>query len=450
MGLTGKKVVVVGMGRSALGAVRLLLHQGACPFVTDAADGPDLLHHKENLAALGVPFETGGHGDGTFADAAAIILSPGVPPSVSPVAAARERGVPVLGELEYASRFCTMPILAVSGTNGKTTVTELLRHVISTCGRGVALAGNNDTPLSDVALLDPAPDFAVVEVSSYQLETCSTFHPRVAAILNLTPDHLGRHGTMEGYAQVKARIFARQTAGDVAIVNADDPWTRVMEVSAGVRRMTFSLEEPQADGLHAAGDTILHGEEPVASLADNPLPGRHNLANVLAALAVARAVDLPWDSVLEGLRSFQGVEHRIEPVRELAGVRWYNDSKSTNVDSLRVALESFDAPIVLIAGGRGKGSDYGVLSDLVRARVKHLVAIGEDAPLLEAAFGDLVQVSRADSMKAAVLAARGAASRGGIALLSPGCASFDWYANFEQRGADFKRVVSALREEEVA
>jgi len=442
----GRKVVVVGMGRSALGAVRLLLRQGARPFVTDGADGPSLAPHQAALDALGVPWEAGGHTEGAFEDAALVIVSPGVPPGIAPLAAARARGVAVLGELEYASRFCGGTLLAVTGTNGKTTVTELLRRLVAGCGHTVALAGNNDTPLSDVALLDRAPDFVVVEVSSYQLETCVTFRPRVAAVLNLTPDHLGRHGGLAGYAGVKARIFAMQGPGDVAVVNGDDPWTRDMAAPAGVTRVAFGLEGPVAAGVWADDAGFHAAGECIASASDNPLPGRHNRANVAAALAVARAAGLDWQRVVAALRTFRGVEHRIEPVGELDGAAWYNDSKSTNIDSLRVALESFEAPVVLLAGGRGKGSDYGVLRDLVGARVKALVTLGEDAPLLEAAFGDLVPARRAASMGEAVAAARGLAAPGDVVLLSPGCASFDWYENFEARGRDFKACVAALRE----
>jgi len=440
----GRKVTVVGMGRSALGAVRLLLHQGARPFVTDASDGPSLAPHIAALDALGVPYETGGHGNEAFANAALVIVSPGVPPGIPPLAAARAAGIPVVGELEYASRFLKGTLLAVTGTNGKTTVTELLRHLIAGCGHSVALAGNNDTPLSEVALMEPQPDYVVAEVSSYQLEMCVTFHPHIAAVLNLTPDHLGRHGDMSGYAAVKAGLFARQGAGDVAVVNADDPWTKTMAVPVTVERAAFSIEGPVPDGVYASEDGFHAQAARIATMADNPLPGKHNRANVAAALAMVRAAGMDWERVVAALRTFRGVEHRIEPVCDIGGVPWYNDSKSTNIDSLRVALESFDRPIVLIAGGRGKGSDYGVLRDTVRNSVKTLVVIGEDAPLLEAAFGDLAPTRRAGSMAEAVRVAHAEASPGDVVLLSPGCASFDWYANFEERGRDFKACVQRL------
>ncbi len=444
MELRGKNVVLAGMGRSAVGAAKLLLARGARPFVSDSNDGPSLDAHRTALDALGVAYECGGHTLRRFEEADLVVLSPGVPPAIAPVAQARARGVPVLGELELAWRFCQSRVLAVTGTNGKTTTTELLRAMIAACGRSVALAGNNDTPLSLAVLDAPPPEFIVLEVSSYQLENVETFHPWVAAVLNLTPDHLGRHGTMEEYAAMKARTFARQTRGDAAVVNWDDPRTAAMPVPGGVRRMAFSLTDRIKDGFWADGAIIRHGDEAVAALADNPLPGRHNLANVLAALTMMRAGGFDWEGVLAGLRQFRGVEHRIEHVVTCDGVDYYNDSKSTNVDSLRVALESFDRPVVLIAGGRGKGADYRVLRPLMRRMVKHMVTLGEDAPLLEAAFGDLAPAERAESMAAAVARARAATVPGDVVLLSPGCASFDMYANFEERGRDFKQCVRTL------
>lgn len=444
MELRGKNVVIAGMGRSADGAAKLLLSRGARPFVSDSGDGALLEAHRNALDALGVPYECGGHTISRFESADLVVLSPGVPPAIAPVAQARRQGVPVLGELELAWRFCRSRVLALTGTNGKTTTTELLRAMIAACGHQAALAGNNDTPLSLVALEEPAPEYVVLEISSYQLESMDAFHPWIAAVLNLTPDHLGRHGDMAGYAAMKARIFARQTPGDAAVLNLDDPWTAAMTPPAGVRRMGFSLTERIEDGCWTDGQSIRAGDEMIAALTDNPLPGKHNLANVLAALVMMRAGGFDWDGALRGLRQFRGVEHRIEHVVSCDGVDYYNDSKSTNVDSMRVALESFQRPIVLIAGGRGKGADYRVLRPLVQRTVKHLFTLGEDALLLEAAFGDLVPAERVDSMAAAAARARQTAHSGDVVLLSPGCASFDMYANFEERGRDFKRCVLAL------
>jgi UDP-N-acetylmuramoylalanine--D-glutamate ligase len=332
----------------------------------------------------------------------------------------------------------------VTGTNGKTTTTELARHLIEGCGHSVVLAGNNATPFSEAVLVEPPPGFIVLEVSSYQLETAREFRPWISAVLNVTADHLGRHGTKASYAAVKNRICAAQRAGDVAVLNADDPWTSRMEVPDGAARWTFSLATPQPRGLWLDGDVIRAGDEAVAAAGGIRLRGRHNLQNALAALTMMRAGGFDWPSALAALQTFTGAEHRIERVASVGGVAFYNDSKSTNVDSLRAALESFDRAVVLIAGGRGKGSDYRVLRELVRAKVKKLVTMGEDAARIEAAFEDLVPVERAATMEDAVRKAARPAGPGDVVLLSPACASFDMFDDFEHRGRTFKAAVSIL------
>ena len=249
---------------------------------------------------------------------------------------------------------------------------------------------------------------------------------------------------MEGYAEAKARIFLRQGPGDAAVLNADDPWTAAMKLPAGVERLEFSLKRPGGKTLYADAENIYFEYTIIASIKDNPLPGRHNLANVLSALAVMKAAGFAWEGPIAGLRAFRGVEHRIEPVMCIDGVDYYNDSKSTNMDSLRVALESFSRPVVLIAGGRGKGGDYAVLRPLIQEHVKHLVLIGEDAPKMASAFGEIVPITHADSMMTAAEEARRHGTPGDVVLLSPACASFDMYDNFEVRGRDFKACVRCL------
>jgi UDP-N-acetylmuramoylalanine--D-glutamate ligase len=294
-------------------------------------------------------------------------------------------------------------------------------------------------------MTEPEPEYIVLEVSSYQLELADTFHPWLAVLLNVTPDHLTWHGSMEAYTDAKRRLFQAQSKGDSAVLNDDDPIAASIEIPQDVQLWRFSLVKPQEHGLWIRDEgEICHGNEVIAHITDTVLPGRHNLQNVLAALCMMRAGAFRWDLVLDGLRKFQGVEHRIEFVMQYDGVGFYNDSKSTNIDSLKVALESFRQPIVLIAGGQGKGSDYRVLAGLVQQHVKALVTIGQDAPLLEAAFGQLVPVSRAADMKDAVAKAREAAASGDVVLLSPACASFDMYENFEHRGRDFKACVREL------
>jgi len=453
MDVSGKKVTVVGLGQTALSVVRLLLRKGACPFVTDSATHSKLAPYCTELDELGVSYETGGHSSEAFEDAAVVIPSPGVSPALEPIASARARGSAVVGEMEFAFGYCPSRLLAVTGTNGKTTTTELLRSLVAACGHRVVLAGNNSFPFSSAVMLDPAPDYIVLEVSSYQLETAQTFRPWVGVVLNVTPDHLARHGTVEAYAAIKGRIFARQEAGDIAVVNMDDPHVRAM--ASGLRGMVwpFSVEGEKGVkgvksgkgevGLYVRGEEILLGDTAVARVDDTRLPGRHNLVNVLAGLSVMRAGGFDWDRTLEGLRGFEGVEHRLEPVGSLDGVDFFNDSKSTNIDSLKVALESFERPVVLIAGGEGKGSDYRILRSLIGRRVRKMLTIGADAGALEAAFGDVVGVERASDMADAVRRAAGAAGAGDVVLLSPGCASFDMFENFEDRGRVFKAAVRA-------
>lgn len=428
------------MGRTALAVVRLLLREGAYPFVTESGSGEKFAGAAAGLDALGVPYELGGHTGAAFDGASLIIPSPGVPPGKIPVPASCR--AEMTSEMEFAFPYCRSRIIAVTGTNGKTTTTELLKTLVAGCGHSVALAGNNDTPLSAAVLEPSAPEYLVLEVSSYQLELAREFHPWAAAVLNVTPDHLARHGTIETYADVKARVYARQDAGDIAVVNEDDPLVRVMSAWTRAHVYPFSLEKRLDDGLWLDGHAIRFGQEHVADTSDTVLPGRHNLQNVLCALSFMRAGGFDWEKTLAALRTFRGVEHRIEFVARVAGVDFYNDSKATNVDSLKVALESFSIPVVLIAGGEGKNTDYRVLRDLVRAKVRHMVLIGEDAPKIEAAYGDIVPFEHAAAMDDAVRRAATAALPGDAVLLSPACASFDMFTSFEHRGRVFKQAVA--------
>ena len=443
----GINVTIVGMGRSAAGAAALMLQQGAQPFVTDSGSGPRLAPWQAELDRLGVPHESGGHSNRAWLNADLIVLSPGVPPSIAPLDAARQRGIPVMGELELASRFADAPILAVTGTNGKTTVTEMIRHALCTLGHDAVLSGNNHTSFSSAVAKNPKPDYFVLEVSSYQLETADSFRPRSGAVLNVTPDHLGRHGTMENYADTKARLFANQsTAHETAVLNGDDPMVRTMVTPPGGRRLHFSLDPDSECELLWDGASIrVEGNALPFSC---PVPGRHNLANALAALGVLCGADLDPASCLAALETFKAVEHRLEWSGERNGVDFYNDSKSTNIDSLRVALESFDRPVTLIAGGEGKGSSYDSLVPLVAEKVAHFIAMGAEGPLLATSFGASVPLTVVHDMAEALAVAVAETSAGGIVLLSPGCASFDQYNNFEERGAHFKKLVADLAHKE--
>ena len=441
MQVRGKKVIVVGMGETCIALVRLLLREGAHPFVTESNNGPKIAGRSRELDALGVSYEVGGHTTTAFAGADLVISSPGVSPRIAPIQQAVAEGADVIGEMEFAYSFCDSRVLAVTGTNGKTTTTELLRALVAACGHSVVLAGNNAFPFSAAVMLEQAPEFIVLEVSSYQLETAQCFRPWIGAVLNITPDHLARHGNLDHYASVKARMFMNQQRGDVAVINHDDPLVRDMALHSLASVWPFSLGTRLEAGLWLDGLIIRHGSEVVASASDTALPGRHNLQNVLCALTMMRAGGFDWEKTIDGVRGFRGVEHRIEHVAEFQGIDFYNDSKSTNIDSLKVAIESFDRPVVLIAGGEGKGSDYRVLRDLVRERVRRIVTIGLDAPKLEEAFGDLVTTERAEDMADAVERAARAAVSGDVVLLSPACASFDMFDNFEHRGRVYKECV---------
>ena len=442
MDVNGKKVTVVGLGQTAVAVVRLLLREGAKPFVTEKGEGAKYEPLRAQLEALSVPCETGGHSEEAFDGAALVIPSPGVPPKLDLIRRAQSAGAAVVGEMEYAVQFCRSRLLAVTGTNGKTTTTELLRALVVACGRSVVLAGNNAFPFSAAVMLDPVPEFIVLEVSSYQLETAREFRPWIAAVMNVTPDHLTRHGSIDEYAAVKFRIYAKQTESDAAVINQDDPYVKRMGEGLRARIVPFSQRERLQNGVWTDGAGIFAGNVRVASTSDTRLPGRHNMENVLCALAMMRAGGFDWACTVRGLRGFRGVEHRIEFVVRHAGVDWYNDSKSTNIDSLRVALESFNEPIVLIAGGQGKGSDYRVLRGTVAERVRRLVTLGEDAEKLEAAFSDIVPAERAGDMADAVAKAGAVAEPGNVVLLSPACASFDMFDNFEHRGRVFKECVA--------
>jgi len=443
MDLSGKNVLILGLGRSGLAAARLVRDRGGVPWLSDAAPVDRLAQAVAECAREGFTCETGGHSDDFVGRADLVVVSPGISAAVPPVARSRERGVPVLGELELASRFVDDPILAVTGTNGKTTVTELVAAVLRHAGKRVALAGNNDTPLSAHVLSGAAADLVVLEVSSYQLETVETLHPAVSAVLNLSPDHLARHGAMEEYGAAKARIMARQGAGDVAVLNADDPQVAAMRPPEGVRTRHFSMNGPVDDGFWWDGRALCNASGPVLETDRLRIPGRHNIANALAALTMVESLGLPLAALCEGVAAFPGVPHRIEYVCTRDGVAYYNDSKSTNVDSLRVALESFDAPVVLIAGGQGKGAPYDSVLPLVRERVRLLIAIGDEAPRLAEAFQGAAEVVEAGTMDRAVALARSRAALGDVVLLSPACASFDAYSGFEERGGHFKACVLA-------
>ena len=450
MDVTGKQVVVVGAARTGVEVARLLTSAGANVVLSDAAVPAEISSVKQRLSGLNIEYELGGHKRESFTRTDLVILSPGVPGDIEPVRAAEDAGVPILSELEFASRFCTSRILAVTGTNGKTTTTTLLHRMVKEAGITALLAGNNEFPFSSAVMVTPSPELIVLEVSSFQLERVENFCPEVAILLNVTPDHLERYADVDDYRRTKMRLFARQDREGTAILNGDDPQMCADAGSIRAETMFFSIEREVENGVFVSDSEIVErsaaGRRRLARVDDVALAGRHNLANTLAALCACIALDIPEDAQLRTMRAFHGLEHRMEFVATKRGVSFVNDSKATNLEAVEMALLSIDTPVVLIAGGRGKGSDYRALRPLVEDRVSALVLIGEDAPLIEAAWGDLALVSHAGSIEEAVQKAYLAAREDDCVLLSPACASFDMFRDFEERGERFKAAVLRLDE----
>lgn len=453
MDLTGRNVLVVGLARSGVAAAELLLARGARVAAADRKAVDDLPDEARALAARGVRLLAGDPGAGALDGIDLVVLSPGVPRNVPLLAEADRRGLPVIGELELASRFARAPILAVTGTNGKSSTVTLLGHLIAAAGRPVAVAGNVGTAFAGVVDSVPADGYIVLEVSSFQLETTDTFHPRVAAVLNLAPDHLDRYPDLAAYYAAKERIFLRQTAGDVAVLNAADPELMHWAPRRTSRLVTFGGPFGQGEGVRLIdGQFVLDVDgrrTAFFNAARLGIPGPHNQMNAMAALAVLHGAgfDVADSRLIAGLENFRGLEHRIEYVGELNGVRFFNDSKATNTDSLAVALESFAEPIVLIAGGRDKKGDFPGLRDRVARHVAAVVTIGEAADTIRGAWSGVVGdwVEAGYSFERAVEAAyQEASARGGVVLLSPGCASFDMFQDYEDRGRRFKALARAL------
>lgn len=447
--LAGKTVSVVGLARSGVAAARLIRRVGGNVLASDSSDRGQIPADVLALEREGCRVWTGGHPDDAFAGAELVVVSPGVPLTLPALVRVRARGVPIIGELELAWRAMEADVVAITGTNGKTTTTALTGEILRGQVRPVLVGGNIGTPLSEQALDFPSDGIGVAEVSSFQLESTALFRPRVAAVLNISPDHLDRHGSLERYVEAKARILANQTEADCAVLNADDPGSAALAPRVRGRLLWFSRQKPQNPGVFIDKGWIvarLNGPmERICPVTEITLRGAHNLENVLAATACVLWTGLAPDVIRRGIGGFRAVAHRIEPVREEGGVAYYNDSKGTNLDSTIKALESFSEPIVLIAGGKGKGQDFAPLGAAARGRVRHAVLIGVDRDQLRVPLeraGAVVEDAR--SMEAAVRAARAAARPGDVVLLSPACASFDMFDNFEHRGEVFKAAVLRL------
>jgi UDP-N-acetylmuramoylalanine--D-glutamate ligase len=448
--LRGKRVLVVGLARTGMATSIFCAARGARVTATDSRGETEIGETVAKLTEAGVALELGSHREKTFLEQDLIVPSPGVPADQARLQAARAKGITIWSEIELAYRFLKGRLIGITGSNGKTTTTSLAEHILKTAGMHTILAGNIGTPL--IGCVDQMRDdtSTVAELSSFQLELIDTFRPNVGVFLNLTPDHLDRHHTMEAYGRAKARLFENQTGEDAAALNADDAATTVYAPSLP-RLYWFSRKQRVAEGAYVRGEEIVFRqdgrEEILLKLEDIPLAGAHNVENVLAAAAAARLAGAPPAAIAKGVRSFVGVEHRLEFVAEIRGVRYYNDSKATNVDATQKALDAFPGRILIILGGQDKGSDYTALQKPLREKAILALLIGAAADKIENQISGSVALERAETLERAVETASHAARRGDVVLLAPACASFDQFQNYEHRGRVFKDLVGQLEKQ---
>ena len=450
MEIQNKRVLVVGAGKTGMAAAAFLKRKGALVTLTDNKRREYFQGSLDVLENSGVVLALGGYPEIEQSTLDFLVVSPGVPPTVPPVASAMERGVPVLGELEIACVYTSAPLVAITGTNGKTTTTTLVGEIFKDAGYKTLVAGNIGLPLVDQVEKYGPGDMIVAEVSSFQLETVRHFRPRVAAVLNITPDHLDRHGDMEGYSRAKALIFTNQGSGDYTVLNFDDPATRNMAGLTKGKVIFFSRRHILEEGAFVRdGQIVFRGNscETVVFPADKlQIPGGHNLENALAATACAAVMGVTAATVAGTLGNFTGVAHRLEFVAEVNGVKYVNDSKGTNPDASIKAVEAFERPLVLIAGGRNKGNDFTEFTGKAAAKARAVVVLGEcAAEMTDAARrSGIKNILQAGDFREAVLLAHRAARPGDVVLLSPACASWDMFNSYEERGDYFKQIVSEL------
>ncbi len=450
MDLKNKRVLVVGLGKSGLSAAMFLRAQGARVTVSDTRSAVALAKEIPALLEAGIMVESGGHGLLTFRRQDLIVISPGVPMDTPEVKQVMAFGLPVIGELELASRYLQGRVVAITGSNGKTTTTTLVGKIFADAAVPTLVGGNIGLPVIDLVGESTPETVSVLEVSSFQLETVEEFHPWIAAILNITPDHLDRHGSFENYVAAKEQIFARQDAKDFLVLNADD---RVTQMCAGRTKSQvfwFSGTKVVRRGAFVRDGVMVWVEkeggvtEPVMPVAEIPLKGAHNVENVLAAVCVARLAKISVEQIRASVGSFRAVEHRLEFVRKFNEVEYYNDSKATNVDAAMKAVASFPGGIHLILGGKDKDSDYATMADLLRRRVTVVYTVGSAAEKIEHQLHGVVKMVSAQTIERAVVEAAKSAAPGDVVLLSPACSSFDQFENYEHRGRVFRQAVMEL------
>lgn len=452
MELKNKRVLVVGLGKSGLSAAIFLRAKGARVTVSDTRSAVALAKEIPALLDAGIMVESGGHGLLTFRRQDLIVVSPGVPMETPEVKQAVAFGLPVIGELELASRFLQGRIVAITGSNGKTTTTSLTGKIFLDAGLPTLVGGNIGLPVIDLVAQSTPETTNVLEVSSFQLETVEDFRPRIAVVLNITPDHLDRHGTFANYAAAKTRITERQQADDFLVLNAEDKATQMVALKTKAQIFWFSNRRQIKQGAFVHGESIVFipkegaAAEPIMPVSEIHLKGTHNVENVLAAVCAARLAGVSAISIRAAVRDFKAVEHRLELVKTIGGVEFYNDSKATNVDATMKAVNSFRGGIQLILGGKDKDSDYTLMADLLKERVKAVYTIGAAAEKIERQLHGVVKMVQAGTMQVAIAEAAKAAVAGDVVLLSPACSSFDQFDNYEHRGQVFRQLVNELNQ----
>lgn len=448
LNLKNKNVLVVGLAKTGLAVARFLKDQGVQVTAADLMTKEQLGPYAQQALAMDIRLQLGPHEAETFSACDLIVVSPGVPHTIGPLEAARKVGIPVIGELELAARYINQPIVAITGTNGKTTTASLVGEMLRASDLKVFVGGNIGQPLIDYVNCGARADMIVAEISSFQLDTMESFRPRVGVLLNVSEDHLDRYSDFQEYVRSKGRLFENQQSTDVAVLNRADPLILNLESVIRARKLYFNIDSETGSGVEFRGDEMIcrfPGRAPLTlSLANFKVKGVHNLENAAAASLAALAAGAAEAGIQKALDRFEGLRHRLEQVRTVNGVHYYNDSKATNVRAVMRSIESFEAPVILIMGGRDKGGSYSVLSRLIKKRVRRLIAIGEARGKILGALGGNTDSEGTTSLEEALHLARQAAAPGDVVLLSPGCSSFDMFTDYAERGEAFCKAVERL------
>jgi UDP-N-acetylmuramoylalanine--D-glutamate ligase len=447
MDLRGKRVLVVGLAQTGIATAKFLKMQGSLVTTTEVKPKEEMKEAIQELGGMDLTWEWGGHQAETFLKQDIIVVSPGVDLTIEPIQKAIQHGVRIISEIELAYHFIHVPIIAVTGTNGKTTTTLLIGEMLKEDGKKVGVGGNVGEPLILFADGKDRWEVLVVEISSFQLEAIEDFRPQISILLNITEDHLDRYPSYDDYIEAKVRVFTNQTSGDLAVLNKDDPVVMKHGERVKAKKVLFSLREILKEGAFLNGQTVslkIEGVREEYSLALSPLKGIHNVENMMAALTAARLFGCSQKAIQNALNRFEGLEHRLEFVREVKGIRFYNDSKGTNVGSVVKSLQSFSKPVILIAGGKDKNGDLSPLKECIPKRVKHLILIGEAKERMNRELGGLTNTDLARTMEEAVILAHQKAVGGEVVLLSPACSSFDMFKDYKERGKAFKEAVRRL------